>query len=238
MAISKNMDSPVKKSNYASKVEELQDNSGILSFLPVPGPVGPQGPKGDQGLQGPQGVQGPKGDTGAPGKNGKDGINGKSVLSPSEQMIGWGYYQGKLKNGQKTGIDQSEDGWTSLTLEEVDECNEEFLPIGNITLWNKTTKRLNFKNINVGSIVTIRYNIILTTYMNNTEVWIKTLLENEDYSPVSFAGSLKYQYEYEFSVQHTVFLHNSKMKSFGGIPQIRTDNPCIAMLKSIYVFVS
>jgi len=241
MAISKSMDSPIRKSNYASKVEESQDTSNTFNFLPVPGPVGPQGPKGDTGQQGPQGIQGPKGDTGLPGKdgkNGKNGVDGKSILSPSEQMIGWGYYQGKTINKEKTGIDQSDDGWVNLVMGNIIKSTEEFLPKGNVSLWNETTKRLNFRTLNIGSIITIRYNIELTTHINNTEVWVKTLLENDEYSMTSFVGSLKYQYDYDFSVEHTVFLHDSKMQSFGGIPQIRTDNPCTARLNSIYISVS
>lgn len=238
MAISKSMDSPVKKSNYASKVEESQDTSNTLTFLPVPGPAGPQGPKGDTGEKGAQGIPGPKGDIGLPGKNGKNGIDGKSILSPSEQMLGWGYYKGKEINKAKTGIEESEDGWVNLVIGDIDESTEQFLPKGNVSLWNSTTKRLNFKTLNVGSIITIRYNIELSTHINNTEVWVKTLLDNEEYSEISFVGSLKYQYDYDFSVEHTVFLHDSKMQSFGGIPQIRTDNPCSARLNSIYIHTS
>lgn len=244
MAISKSMDGPAKKSNYASKVEQSQEGTNQLLFLPVPGPIGPQGQQGPQGLQGPQGAKGDKGDTGNPGKDGKDGTNGKngidgkSMLSPSKQMIGWGYYEGQEIKEQRTGIDQGEDGWVSLTMGGTKESNELFLPIGNVSLWNKTTKRINFKTLNVGSSVTIRYNIKINTYANNTEVWFKTLLDNDDYSAVSYVGSLKYQYEYDFSVEHTVFIHDQKMQSFGGIPQIRTDNPCDALLKSIYISVS
>lgn len=238
MAISKSMDAPTKKSNYASKVEESQDTENILTFLPVPGPVGPQGPKGDVGEIGPQGIQGPKGDSGKPGKDGKNGLNGKSILSPSEQMIGWGYYKGKFINKEKTGIDQSDDGWTTLAMGDIEECSERFLPIGNVSLWNKHTKRLNFKTLNIGSIITIRYNIELTTHINNTEVWVKTLLDTDELSITSFVGSLKYQYDYDFSVEHTIFLHDQKMQAFGGIPQIRTDNPCSAKLSSIYISVS
>jgi hypothetical protein len=238
MAISKSMDSPVKKSNYASKVEESQDVPNSLTFLPVPGPVGPQGPKGDTGEKGLQGIPGPKGDMGSPGKNGKNGLDGKSILSPSEQMLGWGYYKGKEIHKAKTGIDQSEDGWVNLVMGDICNSTENFLPKGNVSLWNSNIKRLNFKTLNVGSIITIRYNIDLTTYINNTEVWVKTLLDNEDYSITSFVGSLKYQYDYDFSVEHIVFLHDSKMQPFGGIPQIRTDNPCSARLNSIYISVS
>lgn len=239
MAISKSMDSPIKKSNYASKVEQSQDTTNTLAFLPVPGPQGERGPKGETGQQGLQGIQGPKGDKGDPGKDGKNGLNGKSILSPSEQMIGWGYYENANPIQQRTGIDKGEDGWVNLLLKDISEnTNEKYLPFGNVSLWNKTTERLNFKTLNVGSIVTICYNISLTTYMNNTEVWIKTFLNDDAISPVFYVGNLKYQYDYDFSIQQTVFVGDQKIQSFGAIPQIRTDNSCEAILKSVYVYVS
>lgn len=241
MAISKSMDSPVKKSNYAAQVEQSQE-SPSLSFLPVPGPQGERGPKGDTGPQGIQGEQGPKGEKGDPGKNGKDGKNGfdgKSVLSPSEQMIGWGYYENEILKEQRTGIDQGEDGWVSLLIKGLSKnTNEKYLPYGNVSLWNKTTEKFNFKTLNVGAIVTICYNVSLTTYSTNTEVWMKTFLGNDQISPISYVGNLKYQYDYEFSLEQTVFVGDSKIQSFGGIPQIRTDNPCEAILKSIHISVS
>jgi hypothetical protein len=240
MAISKSMDSPIKKSNYAAQVEQSQEST--LSFLPVPGPQGPQGapgPKGDKGAQGDQGPQGEKGNDGRDGKNGKNGLDGKSVLSPSEQMIGWGYYENKVLKQQRTGIDKGEDGWVRLLINGMSkDNNENYLPHGNVSLWNETTGKINFRTLNIGSIVTICYNIQLTTYTNNTEVWVKTLLEDDGKSPVSYVGNLKYQYDYDFSLEQKVFLHSSKDQNFGGIPQIRTDNPCEAILKSVYISVS
>lgn len=242
MAISKSMDSPIKKSNYAAQVEQSQNKDNTLSFLPVPGPQGPQGPKGDKGDkgdQGPKGDIGEKGDPGKPGKDGKNGIDGKSVLSPSEQQIGWGYYENEVPIQKRTGIDQGEDGWVSLYLNKVEKrIDEKFLPKGHVSLWSDTTRKLNFKNLNVGSIITVCYNLAITTYANNTEVWIKTLLVDDFNSPISYVGNLKYQYDYEFSVQQTFFIHEPKGLNFGGIPQIRTDNPCEAILRSIYISVS
>jgi hypothetical protein len=242
MAISKSMDGPYKKSNYAAQVEQSQYQDNTLSFLPVPGPQGPQGPKGETGIQGPQGLQGPrgdKGDSGKDGKNGKDGLDGKSVLSPSEQMIGWGYYENKELKQQRTGVDKGDDGWVRLLINGVSKNNnEEYLPYGNVSLWNYTTGKLNFRTLNMGSIITIRYNIQLTTYNNNTEVWVRTILDNDFNSPISYVGNLKYQYDYDFSVEQKMFLHNTKDQNFGGIPQIRTDNPCEAILKSLYISVS
>lgn len=245
MAISKSMDSPVKKTSYAAQVEQSQETS--LSFLPVPGPQGERGPKGDQGPQGIPGEQGLKGDKGDPGKNGKDGkdgkdgkpgVDGKSMLSPSGQMIGWGSYKNKTLKSERTGIERGQDGWVSLYIGWNDDLNnEEYLPVGNVSLWNKTTNRLNFRTLNIGSIITIRYDILLSTQMTNTEVWFKTFLGEEDISSVSYVGNLKYQYDYDFSVTHTVFLSDRVIQQFGAVPQIRTDNPCDATLKAIYISV-
>ena len=58
MAISKSMDSPVKKSNYADQVSQSQIQDGVPSFIPVAVPQGPQGIKGEPG---PKGDQGPAG---------------------------------------------------------------------------------------------------------------------------------------------------------------------------------
>lgn len=245
MAISKSMDSPIKKSNYADQVNQSQIQENTLSFLPVPGPQGPEGKKGDKGDRGPQGDKGPageKGDPGAPGKdgkNGKNGIDGKSVLSPSEQQIGWGSYENNKNNKIKTGIQEGEDGWVSLIMVGLGpKTNENFLPKGNVSLWNEHSKKINFKTLEVGSIVTIRYNLNLTTYINNTEVWFKTLLFDEEDSPISYVGNLKYQYDYEFSVEQTICIKDAESKHFGSVPQIRTDNACEAILKSVYITVS
>ena len=250
MSISKSMDSPVKKSNYADQVNQSQVQDNTLSFLPVPGPAGPQGPKGEKGDQGIQGLPGERGEAGKPGKNGKDGkdgkdgINGlpgkdgKSVISPSGQQIGWGYYQNGQIRQIRTGADQGNDGWVQLVMGSTSKVNEKFLPIGDVSFWNEFSKKINFKTLEIGSIVTICYNISLTTYSNNTEVWFRTLLSDESASPVSYVGNLKYQYDYEFSVQQTIFVEDAYYQNYGGIPQIRTDNPCEAILRSIYIAVS
>ena len=238
MAISKSMDSPIKKSAYAAQVEQSQDSSS-LSFLPVPGPVGPPGPQGPQGSQGPKGDKGETGETGKPGKDGKNGLDGKSILSPSEQQIGWGYYENTSPKQKRTGIDQGEDGWVNLFLESSSKGkNELYLPKGDVSLWNDQTKKINFKTLNIGSIVTIRYNVQLTTYNNNTEVWFRTFLPDDDFCPTTYVGNLKYQYDYEFSVDQILFIKDARVQAYGGTPQIRTDNPCEAILRSVYVAVS
>jgi hypothetical protein len=238
------MDAPFKKSDYAAKVEEsnLQLENNTFTFLPVPGPQGEIGPRGHTGLTGPEGPQGPKGDKGDPGtngKNGKNGIDGQSVLSPSNQMIGWGYYENNSLKEQITGIDQGHNGWVNISLSEISENSiEKYLPIGNVSLWNKYTHRLNFKTLKIGSIVTIRYNISLCTQATNTEVWIKTFAGKEEFSPISYVGNLKYQHEYDFSIEQNIFVHDKAMQNFGAIPYIRTDNQGSVVLKSLYISVS
>lgn len=233
------MDSPFpKKSNYASKVEQSTAQEGF-SFLPVPGPQGPQGSPGPKGEIGPKGETGPKGEKGDPGKNGKNGINGASVLSPSEQQIGWGYYENLEVESQRTGVDKGEDGWVNLWVDAKSKnTNEKYLPKGHVGLWNPVKRRINLQNVNVGSIITIRYDLEILTYTNNTEVSVRTLLGDESLSPISFIGSFKYQHTYDFSSEHTIFINTETLKSFGGVPQIRTDNPCEAILKSINISTS
>lgn len=229
------MDSPILKKQYAQRVEESSNNQG-LSFLPVPGPRGEQGPKGDTGSTGKQGEQGLKGDKGDTGKNGTDG---KNILSPSEQNIGWALYKNSKDTNFRTGIDQGEDGWISLYVESnKNDMAEDYLPKGNVSLWHSEIRRLNFKTLNIGAIVTIRYNLEIETFSNNTEVWLKTLLEDKEESPITFIGSLKYQYSYDFSCEQTVFVKDKGFQGFGGIPQIRTDNASDVKLKSIYISVS
>ena len=113
-----------------------------------------------------------------------------------------------------------------------------FLPKESVGLWNPETRRFNFKTINIGSIITVRYNIELSTFTNNTEVWARTLCENFDTSATTYVGNLKYQFDYDMSIEHHIFLENKAMQLFGGIPQLRTDNDSSMIVKSIHIAVS
>lgn len=233
------MEPPIKKSNYSQQVAESQFKENTLSFLPVPGPQGPQGQKGDKGDKGDPGIPGEKGEKGERGKAGKDGVDGISSLPLSGQQIGWAYYNNKDFRQTRTGIDQGQDGWVNIIISNLgQDTNEKYLPAGSVSLWNSSSKRINFKTLKEGSIITIRYNLTLTTYVNNTEVWFRTLLYHEEDSPISYIGNLKYQYDYDLSISQNVFVQDKDYKNFGGIPQIRTDNPCEAVLKSMYISVS
>ena len=240
MATSMDFPSSSKKKKYSDNLPS--DNSIIVDpqmFIAVPGPQGEQGPKGPKGDAGPQGEQGLKGDKGDPGRDGKDGKDGINILSPSMQNIGWALYCADNLKTFRTGATKGEDGWVNLFVDgKGKNTTEKYLPRESVSLWNSNTNRINFKTLNIGSIVTICYNLEISTFSNNTEAWIRTYVENSDNYPTSYIGVLKYQYEYEMSVQHTLFVEDKKFQTSGGIPQIRTDNDSSVILKSIHIAVS
>jgi hypothetical protein len=241
--MAKSMDFPPaanRRKKYSDNIEPEQPL--ILDpqmYIAVPGPQGEPGPRGQKGDTGPQGEQGLKGDKGDPGKDGKDGKDGKSILSPSEQNIGWALYDNLNNKSFRLGANKGEDGWVNFFVDSLGKnTNEKFLPKESVGLWNPETKRINFKTLNIGSIITIRYNIELSTFSNNTEVWFRTLCKNIDTSPTTYLGNLKYQFDYDLSMQHTLFLEDKDMQISGGIPQIRTDHDASMIIKSIHIAVS
>ena len=236
MAVSKSMDFPGgKKSSYAAQVEQsqaspYQDNS--LSFVPVPGPEGPPGPAGKNGSQGPEGKVGPQG---PPGPSGKDG---KSSISASGQQPGWASYTNTIEKPTKLGISEGDDGWVTLILDTKDKTqNEKYLPKGCTSLWNSHQRALNFHGIKEGSQVSVTYNFELTTYTNNTEIWLRTYFASNDQEFVQFVGSLKYQNTYSLSVTQNIFIEDQAMWGNGAVPQIRTDFDASVIFNSVYVSV-
>ena len=243
MATSMEFPSSAKKKKYSENVDpSLESTPKDISYVAVPGPQGErgiQGPKGERGPEGPQGPKGEKGDPGKDGKNGKDGADGISILSPSMQDIGWAYYDSLEDKKIRTGANKGDDGWIKLFLwGKGKNLNEEFLPKKSVSLWNYESQKINLKAVSIGAIITVRYNLKIETFSNNTEVWLRTFIDKIDHFPTTYVGSLKYQYEYDISVQHTVFVENKEIQNVGGIPQIRTDNDCIVSLKSIHIAVS
>jgi hypothetical protein len=238
--MAKSMDFPQKK-KYSETIQEVK----ATEYIAVPGiagekgetgpqgPIGPQGPKGDKGDKGDPGKQGPQGERGEPGKAG-DGYD-----SPSGQYPGWAYYAGNNTGIHRVGPERGEDGWVSFFLDiNKDETIENYLPNKSVSLLNYVAKNINLKTLKVGSRVDIRYDFSLETYSSNTEVWIRTLLKDEELSPIGYIGLLKYQYQYDLSYSQTIFVINDKIKNYGGIPQIRTDNEGSFILKGIYIAVS
>jgi hypothetical protein len=241
MATSKSMDFPgEKKSSYASQVEQSQSSTyqeNTLSFLPVPGPVGPQGSAGRDGTNGEQGPMGPHGPAGPKGDRGPSGADGKSSLSSSGQQAGWAAYFNKLNNIQRLGVTQGDDGWVTIFINSEGSQQELYLPQDTVSLWNNHSRMLNFKGLKEGAQVFITYNFDLTTYANNTEVWIRTFFANSNREISQFVASLKYQHVYPITVTQQIFIEDQKTWGNGAYPQIRTDYDASVIMKSIYVSV-
>lgn len=247
MANSMDFPPSAKKKKYSDNVQTSNEYSLEVpnNYIAVPGHQGDRGQKGDKGDKGDKGEIGEGGETGiqgikgVPGKNGTDGLDGKSVLSPSQQQIGWACYDDLNKNSILIGATRGEDGWVSLSVDgKGPETNENFLPKGSSSLWNPETRKINFKGMNIGSIITIRYNVEITTFSNNTEIWFRTNFGNSEQVPITYVGSLKYQFSYDLSVQQTIFLENRSMQILGGMPQVRSDNDASIILKSLQVSTS
>ena len=235
--MAKSMDFPQKK-KYLETIQEVK----TTEYIAVPGMTGEKGEVGPAGPPGPQGPKGDKGDigrVGPQGERGEPGRAGDGYDSPSGQYPGWAYYVNKSAGTSRLGPERGDDGWVTFFLD-IDESKtiETYLPNRSVSLLNSTTRSINLKTLKVGSKVDIRYDFSLETYVPNTEVWIRTLLREEDASPIGYVGLLKYQYSYDISYSQTFFVNSDKIKNHGGIPQVRTDNESSFILKSIYVSVS
>lgn len=231
------MDFPGKPKKYSDSVNNSYQLEQSVSFVAVPGPQGERGSNGERGDIGPQGNPGPQGDAGRPGKDGKDGKPGESSISPSGQKAGWAMYTNKDPKNIILGATKGNDGWVRFSFDCKGKNNEIYLPENNVSLYNPESQSINIKGLKIGSIVTVRYDIILTTFANNTEVWFRTYIPESDLGPTSFAGNLKYQFSYDMSLEHTFFIENDIMRSYGAVPQILTDNDASMIVKSLYISV-
>jgi hypothetical protein len=235
--MAKSMDFPPKK-KYLETIQEVK----TTEYIAVPGITGEKGEVGPPGPPGPQGPKGDKGDAGRAGPQGERGEPGRAgdgYDSPSGQYPGWAYYANKSTQEYRLGPERGDDGWVNFFLD-IDELKtiETYLPNRSVSLLNSTTRNINLKTLKVGSRVDIRYDFSLETYTSNTEVWIRTLLRDEEISPMGYVGLLKYQYSYDISHCQTIFINSDRIKNYGGQPQIRTDNEGSFILKGIYVSVS
>jgi hypothetical protein len=243
MATSMDFPSSSKKRKYSDNVDQSSNFQELATaYVAVPGPQGERGIQGPKGESGPQGPLGPKGDKGDPGKDGRDGKDGKdgiNILSPSMQNIGWALYDNLERKPVRTGASKGQDGWVNIFVDaEGKQTIENFLPRESVALWNPNTRKINFRTVNIGAIVTICYNLEISTLSNNTEAWIRTFIEGSENYPTTYIGLLKYQYDYEMTVSHTVFVDSKRSQGSGGMPQIRTDNDSSVILKSIHIQVS
>jgi len=236
--MAKSMDFPGKPKKYSDNVSQSYELEQPLSYIAVPGAQGERGQKGDSGDTGPQGIQGPQGEAGKPGKDGKNGLAGESSLSPSGQRTGWGLYSNYNQKQIQLGATKGNDGWVRFGVDcEGKETNEKYIPENGVSLYNPNTQKINLRGLQIGSIITVRYDITLTTFSNNTEVWLRTLIPDSDKNPTTFSGNLKYQFDYDMSIEHTFFLENERMQNAGAFPEILTDNEAMMCAKSMYISV-
>jgi hypothetical protein len=242
--MAKSMEFPSKKKKYSEAIE----SSAVIEYIPVPGMQGEkgeqglQGPKGDTGPQGPKGDKGDKGEPGPQGAKGERGLPGgtaESYDSPSKQYPGWAYYQSLNMEKIRVGPERGNDGWVDLFLK-VDKSNsiETYLPKNTVSFITDSARKINYKTFNIGAKVDIRYELEIETYSTNTEIWIRTFSVDDNSSTVGYLGNLKYRYIYDLSFFQTLYILNSTMKTFGGKPEIRSDNECSVVLKGIYIAVS
>jgi hypothetical protein len=228
MAISKNMDFPNSKKSAYSQLAQQSSTDQLASFIPVPGP------KGDTGNAGPAGPKGDKGDSGERGERGPSGKDGKTYLPVSGQDSGWARYSNNDESQILLGATRGIDGWVNAFIMPGNGTNEKYLP----SLYNESSKKLNFKGINLGSKVSVTYTFEIETLSNNTELWCRTYFKNTEESITSYVGVLKYQYLYEMSVNQTFYLDNETNRLNGAVPQLRADMDSIVRFKSIEISVS
>jgi hypothetical protein len=190
--MSKSMEFPGRSKKYSDNLSQINKTESAPVYIAVPGPQGEKGPKGDTGDKGKDGRQGPKGDPGNPGKDGRNGLNGKpgiDGITKSGQKPGWAVYDNLNKKYIRTGATKGNDGWVQFSSDCLGPLtNENYLPENNVSLYNKLTQRINLKGLKVGSIITIRYDISLVTFSNNTEVWLRTFIPGHDKHPLIKAG--------------------------------------------------
>lgn len=234
MAISKSMDFPSnKKPNYAKLAEQVQKQEVESFYIPVPGP---QGSKGDRG---PAGERGEKGDPGEAGPRGAPGKDGKTYLPVYGQDSGWAKYFSKNQQQIKLGGDTGIDGWVQVSINsDKGKALETYLPRDTASLYNNESKRINLRGLSLGCQVTVTYSFLIQTLSSNTELWVRTYFPNPETSVVTFAGTLKYQFEYDMSVTQKFYVENDLIRLGGAVPQIRTDLNALVEMKSIDISVS
>lgn len=242
---SREMDFPSSKSTrYADKVKQQGSSADQMvsaTYLPVPGPAGPQGPEGKKGDKGDPGqsIKGDTGPRGNPGKDGKDGKDGQTYLPVYGQKSGWARYNARHMDQVPTGATRGNDGWVDLSFKAKNVvAMENFLPESGSGLYTVSSRKLNFKNLKIGSKVTVVYRVHVSTMSPNTEIWMRTNFYQTKTAITSFVANLKYAHDYSFDVSQTFSIDNEADKISGATPEILTDMSCLASLESITIYVS
>jgi hypothetical protein len=162
----------------------------------------------------------------------------KSYFPVYNQHAGRESYSNINNKDFKLGISQGTEGWVDMYLEPNGlKSIEKYLPEGNISLYNPSSRRINLKHLELGSQIQIAYGFEVTTFYNNTEVWCRSVFPKGDKSITSFVANLKYQYTYELYSVHNLTISTEQDRVSGVIPQIMSDLDAIAKLKNIYVSV-
>ena len=234
------MDFPGKKKpSYSKATEQLKPVEDGIVYLPTPGPQGTRGDRGPKGDPGDVGPQGPRGEQGPAGKDGRDGKDGESNIGVYGQQIGWAYYSNVSEKLIKTGANRGADGWVNLKIDKLGpETEESYIFKGGVGLYVDSSKRINLRPLALGSQLLIRYDIEITTLSNNTEVWLKSYHPDLEDATATFVANLKYQFTYELSVSHNIFLDKKQKLTTGLVPAILTDLDALVKLKGMYISVS
>lgn len=238
---SKEMDFPSSKSTkYADKVKQassvdISPTQIPATYLPVPGPQGQKGDPGKPGEKGPKGdvgPAGPKGEKGAPGKD------GESYLPVYGQKSGWGRYSVKSPKQIKTGAELGDDGWVDITVDSSNiKSMTDYLPEKNLGLYLSSARRINLKNLKIGTRLQITYSFYIDVFAVGTEIWARSFFPKSEKDYVSFVGYIQYPNTYKFDVTHHVTLDSEIERINGIVPQVRTNSSCLLTLESINISV-
>lgn len=228
-----------KKSKYSDQVNKNESLISEPGFVAVPGPPGPKGEQGIKGPKGDPGPQGPPGPRGEKGPEGPAGKDGKTFLPIHGQQPGWAKYVELDKSSAfKINASSGEDGWVSLYIKKPKEI-ENYKPLGmRGNFYSQEIKKINTKPFEIGTSIQIIYNLEIETFSSNTEIWLKSSFGSEDTDYVSFAGYMKYAYEYPVSVTQNLIIASEKDRITGIKTQIRADMDSIVKLKSVIISVS
>lgn len=234
MALSKNMSFPVEsKSKYSELVQSspLPKSEGII---PIPGPIGPRGEAGPRGEQGPRGEAGPRGEPGKDGKDGRDGRDGKSFILKNNQSPGFAkYYDSGIKI-YRLGADQGTDGWVKVFLNVAKEV-EEYIPDDSGALYNKNSKTIQLKGLNVGALIRVTYEFEVESLLPNTELWCRSTMNDQEIT--TFLANLKYPHTYSLSTEHTMLIEKMMDRQNGIFVEVRSDYECLLKVKSFTIYV-